>query len=978
NREYGEVNPALTATYSGFKLEDNASVVSGLNLSTAATQGSNIGDYAITAASGTATNYTITHADGALTITPAPLTITADAKNREFGEVNPALTATYSGFKLEDNASVVSGLNLSTAATQGSNVGDYTITAANGTATNYTITHADGALTITPAPLTITADAKNREFGEVNPALTATYSGFKLEDNASVVRGLNLSTAATQSSSVGSHQITAAEATATNYIITHNNGSLTITPAPLAITANDASREYGEANPAFTATYSGFKLEDNASVVSGLNLSTAATQGSNVGSHQITAADATATNYSISYNNGSLTISPAPLTITANDASREYGEANPAFTASYRGFKLEDDASVVSGLILSTLATQGSNIGNYTITAVDGTATNYFITRNNGVLTITPAPLTVTADDKNRLVGEANPALTASYTGFKLTDGASVVHNLVLATSAEQSSNAGMYGITAHGGTAANYILSFVDGVLTVTAAPVPLPDPEPEVLANTPPMASFTAADREVWTVGTLYEDSRARQYIRDIPPPWEDKINGRVLPDPRSMELLEALSALTAGGYTPEDRAKFYSLLSEEYVVSSLKKTGHDPLAAFFAAAVTGGKGNEADLKTLIEGQDGLIHGLRVPMFGVFDRMRHLAMTDLLGGALDELRKNPDAADMLDDGMAGDKTKIAIRPRFETSDGLVKIDGRLEDISNMLHLRVNGRWVYVDDDGKFAVKLPVSAGEHAVKLEVSDQAGSRATTLVEVRSEADGTRNPAFMRKPEGRKVALLIAVEEYDSAIPELVTPVQDARAIGRQLEAGYGFETKLLANPTKAEVLAAMRGLAAELSEHDSLTVFYAGHGYLMEETGRGYWLPRDAETTNPKNWISNRDIARLFHRTRAKQIMMVSDSCYSGAFTKEGAVVENGGPARDLRAVMALSSGGEQPVWDGGGDGHSVFAAKMISALGSGEAAAGLKLYRAVRAEVVKASPQVPGYGAMISAGYDQGADYALR
>ena len=769
------------------------------------------------------------------------------------------------------------------------------------------------------------------------------------------------------------------------YDISYANGQLTISPATLTVSAANAGKNYGQAaafaGTEFTAT--GLQNGETIGSVTLASDGAAATAGVSGSPYDITVSDATggtfsAGNYNISYVNGQLTISPATLVITADNQGREYGEANPTFAASYSGFRLDDDDSVVSGLTLSSEATQASNVGSYTVIAAGGTATNYIITHNNGVLTITPAGLTVTADDKSRKYGEANPLLTASYAGFKLTDDASVVSNLDLATPAVQSSDAGLYRITASGGTATNYILSFVDGVLTVTAMAA-LPEPEPELLANTLPDERLASSDDYLWTVGTSGENAIMRLHVRDTQPPGEGQLSGRDLPDPESMELIDALLALSAEEYTPEERAMFYKLLPGEYVVASLKRTGHDALAKFFSETETGAHVNEADLRLLLESQDGMIQGLGVPMFGIFDRMRRLAMANLLEVALDELRKNPDAADVLDDGNAGGETRIAIRPRFETADGLVEIDGRLENISNLPHLKVNGLWTYVDDNGKFAARLPVPAGEQSVTLEVNDPTGSRATKRVEVRSEADGTRNPLFTRKPEGRKIALLIAVEEYDSAIPELVTPVRDARAIGGQLEAGYGFETRLLQNPTKMEVLEAMRGLTRELSEHDSLTVFYAGHGYLVEETGRGYWLPRDAETTSPKNWISNRDVARLFHRTRAKQILMVSDSCYSGSFTRDGARVEaGGGPARDLRAVMALSSGGEQPVWDGGGEGHSVFAAKMISALKNGEAEAGVKLYRTVRTEVVKASPQVPGYGAMISAGYDSGADYALR
>jgi uncharacterized caspase-like protein len=204
------------------------------------------------------------------------------------------------------------------------------------------------------------------------------------------------------------------------------------------------------------------------------------------------------------------------------------------------------------------------------------------------------------------------------------------------------------------------------------------------------------------------------------------------------------------------------------------------------------------------------------------------------------------------------------------------------------------------------------------------------------------------------------------------------VNDARSIAERLKQDQGFEPVMLENPGKLEIIEALQQLGKEVSANDQVMVFYAGHGYMLKETGRGYWLPRDADPKNPSNWVSNRDIARIFHRTPSKQIMLVSDSCYSGAFTRGESPEElkDQGLAR-LRAVMGLSSGGEQPVWDGGGDGHSIFASKLLDTLGQGEIK-GLLLYQQVRNRVVDASPQVPGYGAMLMPGYDDNADYVLK
>src|SRR5690606_30618102 len=99
--------------------------------------------------------------------------------------------------------------------------------------------------------------------------------------------------------------------------------------------------------------------------------------------------------------------------ITADNKARTYGSANPAFTATYTGLVAGDDETAVNGLTLTTLADAASNRGTYTITAAGATATNYDLTLVNGTLTVIRAPLTITADDKSRTYGAANPALTA-------------------------------------------------------------------------------------------------------------------------------------------------------------------------------------------------------------------------------------------------------------------------------------------------------------------------------------------------------------------------------------------------------------------------------------------------------------------------------------------------------------------------------------------------------------------------------------
>ncbi|PYJ59783.1 MAG: hypothetical protein DME24_11860 [Verrucomicrobia bacterium] len=168
-----------------------------------------------------------------------------------------------------------------------------------------------------------------------------------------------------------------------------------------------------------------------------------------------------------------LNVLKAQLTITAQNKSKVYGAALPALTASYSGFVNGDtSASLDTPVSLGTPATPSSPVAGYTITAAGAADANYAITFVNGTLTIAPAPLTIKADDKSRPAGQPNPPLTVTYTGFVNGDTvASLDSPVVLSTTANSTSPAGSYPITASGATDANYTITFVNGTLTVTSA---------------------------------------------------------------------------------------------------------------------------------------------------------------------------------------------------------------------------------------------------------------------------------------------------------------------------------------------------------------------------------------------------------------------------------------------------------------------------------------------------------------------------
>ena len=171
---------------------------------------------------------------------------------------------------------------------------------------------------------------------------------------------------------------------------------------------------------------------------------------------------------------GTLTVTPAGLTITADNQTKVYGAALPTLTASYSGFVNGDTSASLTALpTLATNATTGSHVsGNpYAITASGAVDSDYSITYVAGNLTVTTAALTITADNQTKAYGAALPALTVSYSGFVNDDNsASLTTQPTLTTTASVSSRVSdnPYAIMASGAVDTDYSISYVSGTLIV------------------------------------------------------------------------------------------------------------------------------------------------------------------------------------------------------------------------------------------------------------------------------------------------------------------------------------------------------------------------------------------------------------------------------------------------------------------------------------------------------------------------------
>lgn len=376
-------------------------------------------------------------------------------------------------------------------------VGGYPVTAVYqpSGAAYLTSTSGSQGFIVTPAVLTVTATDASRFYNTANPPLTYTITGFVNNDAPTVVSGTpNESTTATTSSAVGNYPITISQGTlaAANYGFVFVNGTLTITGATAQTITFGAlpNQTYGVAPIALTATAS-----------SGLPVSYTVTGPATVAGSTLTITGAGPV--TVTANQGgdntyaaakaisqSFVVAPATLTVTATSASRTYGAANAALGYTMTGFVGSDTqvTATTGAPSEATGATQSSAVGSYPITIAGGTlaSTNYTFAFVNGVLSVTPATLTATANSATRVYGATNPAFSGTLQGAVNSDSLTETFT----TTATMASAPGAYPIVpgAAGANVANYTVSATNGTLTITKA-------TPSVVLGTSATSGFNGA---------------------------------------------------------------------------------------------------------------------------------------------------------------------------------------------------------------------------------------------------------------------------------------------------------------------------------------------------------------------------------------------------------------------------------------------------------------------------------------------------
>lgn len=429
-------------------------------------------------------NYKVTTANGTLTVNAKAVTITANDATKEYnGE--PLTEGGFTTTALEEGDTHTFTVVM-TAESTVTNVGTpqpnviatvdgVSVTTGTETAVgNYLVTTVNGTLTVTKKLLTIKADSGEKEYdGTALTKDTYTYEGTLYSGDAIesvTVTGSQI--VAGSSDNVPSAAVIKKEGTdvTENYQITYVNGTLTVTKKALTITADGDTKEY-DGTPLTKNTYTNSALATGDAIesVTVTGSQTDAGTSDNVPSDAViknSASEIVTACYEITYTNGTLTVTPAAATVTAEAKTKVYGDEEPTYTATVTGLKNNEAASV---LTYTFSRETGEDVGEYTITpAGEATQGNYTVTYATAKLTITKAAATVKADDKTKGYGDADQ-LTATVTGLKNGDDESVITYTLSRVEGEDVNTVG-YTITPTGDAEqGNYTVTYKTGTLTIT-----------------------------------------------------------------------------------------------------------------------------------------------------------------------------------------------------------------------------------------------------------------------------------------------------------------------------------------------------------------------------------------------------------------------------------------------------------------------------------------------------------------------------
>jgi hypothetical protein len=331
------------------------------------------------------------------------------------------------------------------------------------------------------------------------------------------------------------------------------------------------------------------------------------------------------------------------------------------------------------------------------------------------------------------------------------------------------------------------------------------------------------------------------------------------------------------------------------------------------------------------------------------------------------------------------------ALAPKGDQAEVVGKVVAR----AGVSAVAVNGTTVAVGSDGVFRARMPVGADGTQVSVTAVDRSGARSGVeflLLPSDVPASAATGNGVRALPGnvklGRYHAVVIGNNQY-ADYPMLASATFDADKVAGVLSQRYGFATTLLKNANRFEILSALNAKRESLGPDDNLLVYFAGHGEIDAATRQGYWIPADGRQDAPASWLSNRAISDILNTMNAKHVLVVADSCYSGAMTRAAVpTFSSAMPDKawaqwvktmsQSRSRTALTSGGLAPVPDTGRGNNSHFALALVAALeDNAQVLEGQRLFRQVSSAMAMAAAesalvQTPEYAPIQFAGHEAG------
>jgi len=215
-----------------------------------------------------------------------------------------------------------------------------------------------------------------------------------------------------------------------------------------------------------------------------------------------------------------------------------------------------------------------------------------------------------------------------------------------------------------------------------------------------------------------------------------------------------------------------------------------------------------------------------------------------------------------------------------------------------------------------------------------------SRGISIQQINKSTTATINKGIYR-------ALVIGNNKYQDEQGKwksLSTAVTDARAVANLLKQQYGFtDVKLLENATRRDVLFALEELANKSLKNDNVLIYYAGHGFLDDDTNKGFWVPVDADGSDHTTFLRNSTIRDEVSTIadRVKHTLLISDSCFSGSLlrTASRGISESDYTEKyfekvsNKKSVQIMAAGGFEFVDDNyRNSGHSPFTYFLLNEL----------------------------------------------